>query len=121
MNARLLLFVCIALGVLGQVVLKKGISAVALQFSAPLTLILHSFAHPLVLLGFLLYGISSLLWILVLAKLPLSIAYPAISIGYVLILVFSWFYLHEDVTINRIVAVCLISIGFVMLGFEMRS
>jgi multidrug transporter EmrE-like cation transporter len=121
MSPRILLFVCILLGVIGQLALKRGINAVAPRFSDPLPLILHSLLNPLVILGFALYGIASVLWILVLSKLPLSIAYPAISVGYVLILLFSWFYLNEPLTINRIVAVALISIGFIMLGFEIRS
>lgn len=121
MSARFLLLVCILLGVFGQVALKKGISIVATRFTSPFPLILHSLAHPLVLFGFALYGVSSILWILVLARLPLSLAYPAISVGYVLILIFSWFFLHEPLTLPRVIGVLLISIGFVMLGVEMKG
>jgi multidrug transporter EmrE-like cation transporter len=120
MSAHILLFVSILLGVTGQLALKRGINADAPHFSTAASLILHSLLNPLVILGFVLYGLASVLWILVLAKLPLSIAYPAISVGYVLILFFSWFYLREPITLNRIVAVALISVGFIMLGFEIR-
>jgi multidrug transporter EmrE-like cation transporter len=120
-SARLLLFICILLGVIGQLALKRGINAVAVHYSAPASLILHSLLHPLVILGFALYGLASILWILVLARLPLSVAYPAISVGYVLVLLFSWFYLHEPITLNRVLAVALISAGFIILGLEIRS
>ena len=121
MSARALLLVCILLGVIGQIALKRGINAVASHFSTPTSLILHSFLNPLVLLGFALYGVASVLWILVLARLPLSIAYTAISIGYVLVLLFSWLYLHEPITVSRVLAVALICGGFILLGFEMRA
>ena len=43
----------------------------------------------------MLYGIASLLWVLILTRVPLSIAYPATSLTIVLVPLASW-YLFGD-------------------------
>jgi len=116
--AKVLLYICILLGVVGQVLLKKGINEVAIAHPPLFNLIIQSLLNPPVIAGFLLYGISAILWIIVLSRVDLSVAYPTISVGYVLILLFSWFYLKEPLNWGRVVGVLLISAGVILLGWK---
>lgn len=116
--AKVLLYICILLGVVGQVLLKRGINEVAVSHPPIPALIVLSLRNPPVIAGFLLYGISAILWIIVLSRVDLSVAYPSISVGYVLILLFSWFYLKEPLNLARVAGVLLISAGVILLGWK---
>ena len=47
--------------------------------------------------GLLLFGVSALVWLVVLSRASLSFAYPFASLTYVLILLFDHFVLDEQV------------------------
>lgn len=101
------------LAIVGQFFLKKGVLASSLTPSV------ESFVKtvftPYVLLGFLLYGASSVFWLFVLQKFPLSVAYPALSLTYVVIVALSIFALKEPVTSFKMVGVLLIIAGVYFL------
>jgi drug/metabolite transporter (DMT)-like permease len=66
--------------------------------------------------GLALFGISALVWLLVLSRVSLSFAYPFASLTYVLILVFDRFWLHESVPALRWGGVALIIGGIVLVA-----
>lgn len=115
MSPRLLLFLCIALGVAGQLLIKGGINSVRHDGMAVVALLVKSFLNPLVISGFLLYAVSALMWIVVLSKVELSVAYPALSVGYILILFFSWKFLSEPITWTKAAGVAFILVGVTLL------
>ena len=57
------------------------------------------------------YGISVLVWILGLSRVPVSIAYPMLSLGYVVNAIASHYLFGEAVTIQR-----WLGIGFILVG-----
>jgi drug/metabolite transporter (DMT)-like permease len=65
-----------------------------------------------------MYGVSSLFWLFILSKLPLSLAYPLVSMGYVLVVFFSWLLLREQVGIGRMVGVAVICCGVALLALS---
>jgi len=114
----ILLFICIALGVIGQLSLKHGMTAIGeieLDVSSTPAMLLRSFQNPYVLLGYIMYGMSSLSWLVVLSRVELSLAYPMISIAYVLVVFLSWWLFSEHVTALRVVGTLVICLGvFIM-------
>jgi len=74
-----------------------------------------------VLLGFILYGVSSLLWLMVLSKRDLSYAYPMIAAGYVLVVFLSWVFFKEEIPLLRIAGLVLICAGVVIVGISAPS
>ncbi len=115
----LLLFVCIALGVIGQLSLKHGMTAVGeieLDASRIPSMLIRSFGNPYVLLGYILYGLSSLSWLIVISRVELSLAYPMIAIGYVLVVVLSRFLFAEHVTPLRFAGTLVICFGVYLLS-----
>jgi drug/metabolite transporter (DMT)-like permease len=113
--------VAILLLVGGQTLLKVGlndIGGVSLFDGNPLGSLLGLFRTPWVILGFVCYGISAILWLDVLSKLDFSMAFPMVSLTYVFSLIIGRFIFHETVGLDRVVGVLLILAG---LFFVIRS
>lgn len=114
MIAYTLLLVAIILGVVGQLLLKQGMSKQP-NFQLGDILVLARNFH--VIGGFGCYGISVLLYFKVLADLDLSVAYPTVSLGYVLVILISKMLFKEVVSLTRWTAVMIICIGVALVGF----
>ncbi|PIU64768.1 MAG: 4-amino-4-deoxy-L-arabinose transferase [Armatimonadetes bacterium CG07_land_8_20_14_0_80_40_9] len=112
-----LILTCISLGILGQLSLKKGLLIVgAISFNKLFPMLFKAFTNPYVLLGFSFYVISSILWLVVVSRAPLSYAYPLISIGYVIIVFLSWLIFKEDVPLVRWLGVAFICFGVCLVA-----
>jgi len=88
-----MLLVSVLLGTTGQLLIKTGLVQVGgktnLVGMAALMAALRSIPNPKVLLGFCAYGISAILWLMILRKVDLSWAYPMISLSYVFVVILS--------------------------------
>jgi|SRR3990167_10234573 len=101
------------LAILGQFLLKKGVIASTLVPS--IGSFLKTVFSPIVFLGFVVYGISAILWLFVLQKFPLSVAYPALSLTYVVVVILSVFLLKEPINSFKIAGMLLIILGVYFL------
>ena len=93
------------------------------KFVAKTMPVLNSFANILSLAAnpwfygaMLCYGASTLLWIYLLQKLPLSYAYPFVAIGFVLIPIFSFFIFNEVLKFQYFVGVVFIILGILFIS-----
>jgi multidrug transporter EmrE-like cation transporter len=112
-SAYSLLLVAIAIGVVGQLLFKHGMSrrrGFRVRDSWSLL------GDLPILAGFCCYGIGTLLYFRVLGSLDLSLAYPTVSLGYVLLVLLSRVMFNEPVTLARWVAVVVICIGVALVG-----
>ncbi len=121
MKNFLLIFISVLIAVLGQLTMKHGISSARLvarlgEISSVYSYFVAAFTNPFVLTGFLLYGLSSLFWLIVLGRVDLSYAYPLVSMGYVLAVLFSWLLFKEQVSTMRIVGLAVICVGVTLLS-----
>lgn len=71
---------------------------------------------PAIFAGFVCFGISSILWLVVISKWELSYAYPMVALGYVLAIFYGTLFLHESVNLPKILGSLLILIGISVLG-----
>lgn len=76
------------------------------------------FFSPFVLAGLSCYGLSTILWVMLLKVVPLSFLYPLLSVGYVVILVVSAIFFHEKVSFLRWYGVFTICYGIVIIFSE---
>jgi len=94
-----MLLVSVFLGTCGQLLLKTGINQAGGKStevgSIALVNAIRSIGSPWVFTGFVCYGISSILWLMILKKVQLSWAYPMISLSYVFVVLLSALILHE--------------------------
>lgn len=95
----------IVLLVFGQILFKLGI-----QNSGGLHLAkLLSSAY--IWSGLVLYGFATILWFIVLSRLPLSVAYPLQSLAYVLAILPAYFLFNETITLTKIAGMAVIVFG----------
>ncbi|MGC8487327.1 MAG: EamA family transporter [Clostridia bacterium] len=76
---------------------------------------LHLLSEPIFYFAFLLYGISALLWVFVLSKLPLVVAYPLVSLNFVLVAIGGTLILHEHVSWYMLAGLVLIIGGILLI------
>ena len=86
-----------------QLLLKAGTNA------APLGLRLA--IEPHILAGLACYGVSVVVWVVALSKVPVSMAYPMLSIGYVVNAIAAYYWLGEAVTPMRLAGIGVIIVG----------
>ena len=88
----------------GQVLFK--LSANGLQLGDPRTFL----SFPLVAaLG--IYGVATLMWLVVLTRLPLSVAFPFYGLTFLLVPILAWLFLGEPLRIQTLVGGVVIIIG----------
>ena len=129
-NFALILF-SVVLGVLGQLSLKRGVMMASSGTASDITRSLSTksitgflgvaVTNQHVLLGFVLYFVSAISWLIILSRVNLSIAYPMISVGYIVIVLVSKYALHEEVTTLAIAGTLLICLGVFLILRSMPS
>ncbi len=114
-----LILTSVALAATAQLTLKHGMNQVT-EASGTATLSGGSLRAILtnlsVLGGLAIFGLSAVVWLLVLSRTSLSFAYPFASLTYVLILLAARFVLHEEIPLLRWVGVFFIVTGIVLVA-----
>ncbi|MFL5252640.1 MAG: small multi-drug resistant family protein [Rhodopila sp.] len=119
MGIWLLALGSIGLSAVAQLLMKIGMTAVRTGASGgSADMLLAAVLNPYVIGGLGAYGLSAVLWLLVLSRLPLSLAYPLVSLGFIVVVVLSALILHEPVSVVRLAGVALIVGGVVVLGLS---
>ncbi len=73
-------------------------------------------SQPLFYGGFLAYGVSAIIWLKVLAKLPLVVAYPLVSLNFVFVALGAALFLHERVSWQMLIGFALIFSGIIVIA-----
>lgn len=116
-----MLLINVLLGTVGQILLKTGMNnaggkANAVGMTALMNAV-KAITNPWVLAGFILYGVSSILWLMILKKVSLSTAYPMISLSYVFVVILSAMCLGERPHWGTTVpGLLLIIVGVTLIG-----
>lgn len=76
---------------------------------------------PAIFAGFFCFGLSSILWLVVISKWELSYAYPMVALGYVLAVFYGTFLLQETVNLPKLLGIFLILLGIFILGIYGQS
>jgi drug/metabolite transporter (DMT)-like permease len=116
-----MILLSVGLAAIAQLALKHGMNRVNDDL-APAAFSLNgaSFravaAEPFVWAGLALFGLSALVWLVVLSRASLSFAYPFAALTYVLILLFDRFALDESVPALRWGGVACIAAGIFLVS-----
>lgn len=115
------LLTSVGLATTGQLLLKSGMDRVGeLNVGQVGTLISQVFTTWQLIFGLLVFGMSSIFWLITLSRVPLSTAYPIVSLSYVLILSLSWLLLGERPGITVWLGALLIMGGVSLIGLGQR-
>jgi len=114
----ILLAVCTV--ICGQLLLKSGMLSIGrisnLKPNETYSLLRRIFSQKKIILGFTLYGFSSLLWIYILSFTDLSYAYPFLSIAYVGVPFAATLILKEKVFIAHWLGITMVIIGIILIA-----
>jgi multidrug transporter EmrE-like cation transporter len=119
MKDVLLILVCVFLGVCGQLLLKHGMASSGDEVDEVREVVprlLHAATNPVIIAGFLCYGLSAALWLIVLTRSDLSFAYPLLSTGYVFVVILSRIIFHEHVSPVRVLGTLVIIFGVYLIS-----
>ncbi len=109
--------ISILLAVAGQLLMKRGMMLFgAFPASQILFKIIPMFLNPFVFFGFVCFGLSSIFWLIVLSRLPLSLVYPMVSVAYVLVALASMLFFKETVSLVRWAGIAVIIAGVVLIS-----
>ena len=100
----------------GQTSLKYGLNAIGGVSLSDSMSFLKLFQTPWVIVGFVLYGLSSILWLDVLSKLDFSLAFPMVGLTYVFTLLIGRFFFGETIGWERMLGVAFIITGVFFLA-----
>jgi len=115
----LLILVSVSISAIAQVMLKMGVSGkhVQVALTGSLKDIVSAIATaPLVWLGLAMYFAGALAWLLVLARLEVSLAYPFVGLGFIFTMLLGFFLLGETVSLPRIGGPLLVVLGIVLIS-----
>ncbi len=118
MRPMLVLFVLfsVLLSSGSQVLLKLGMSATAMKnvisdSQNPSQIALAIATSPSVLLGLACFGLSAIVWLFVLSKIPLSTAYPFVALGIAITVAAGRLMFDEPISAAKLLGVGLIVAG----------
>jgi multidrug transporter EmrE-like cation transporter len=108
-----MILICVLLGVAGQFMLKHGMSSGERvdDMDEIIPRLVRAATNPWVVAGFAGYGLSAMLWLIVLTRADLSYAYPMLAMGYILVVALSRVILQESVTPARLMGTVVIAAG----------
>src|ERR1035438_6195111 len=113
-----MLLVALALGAAGQMFMKRGLNMIG-EIGHVSTL-LQACLHPMVIIGLGFYVISSMLYLVLMSRMPLSLLYPMVALNYVFITILSRYFFHDHVNPQRIIGLGVIIVGVVLVGLSQR-
>lgn len=105
----LIIVVGCLIGAYGAILLKKGSAKLKLNLKALIK-------NKNLILGFVMYGLSSVLYILALRGAELSVLYPLVSLTYVFIAILSKLILKESMGRYKFIGMALIIFGVILIG-----
>jgi drug/metabolite transporter (DMT)-like permease len=109
-----MILVPIIIGVLGQLFLKIGMQQVGefTMFQKGIILqYLKIFLNPYVFIGLCFYFLSTVFYLYLISRVPLSFAYPMLSLSYVIVGLISWIFFKE-----QILAINWVGMGVILVG-----
>ncbi len=113
MPRTLLFLACVILStVAANLLLKAGVAA------DPTGGFITKLLQPHVLLGLALFGAGAMLYLLVLARLPLNVAQSALALQYVGVMLGSVVVLGEPMPPARLLGAALITSGVILVGLS---
>jgi len=97
----------------GQMLFKLGMKDKIID-SVPA--MIKALFTPFVLLGLVLYALTTMLWLYILNKIPISRAYPIQALAFPLVAIFSFLFLKEIIPAYRWIGIGIIVAGIIVVA-----
>jgi drug/metabolite transporter (DMT)-like permease len=94
----------------GQVLFRLSAGKLVADTRLP-DLVVNLFRQPIFWGACLIYGLTTVLWVWLLTKVPLSLAYPFVTLALVIVPIISWMYFSEPLSVYYWVGMTMIIVG----------
>ena len=114
----ILILTGVTLNAVAQLLLKAGTNSIgtfAYNFSNILPIGLKLATEPHIIGGLVCYGISVVVWIMVLSRVEVGVAYPMLSFGYIVTALAAWWIFGETLSLERMVGIGVIIFGVFLI------
>ena len=115
-----MIIISILLSSAAQLLLKYGASSPSIQKAIYSHSILNLFyamiSTPQIILGLICFGVSLILWIVILSRTDVSYAYPLVALGICLTILAGWFFFNESLSLLRIIGVAIVVAGVITVA-----
>lgn len=109
-----LIIFSVLLNATAQLLLKKAMTNLG-ELNLSVAFVIKGVFNPYILGGLGVYAISIVSWLIVLAKVNVSVAYPFLALGFVFSVLVAYFAFNEPLTAYKIIGIALICVGLVFL------
>ncbi len=99
----------------GQLCWKYGLTKVG-GYSVNAKNVFELVASPFIVIGFVLFGVATLIWLDVISKVEISYAYSLISISYIFVPIGAIFIFKEAIPLIRWVGILVIITGIIIVS-----
>lgn len=106
----LLIFQYVIFVTIAQILLKASINQLDLA-RVDIRFFQSIFTSPRVLIGLCLYGLSLIVWLIILSRMELTFAYPLLSLSVVFVSIISWLFMEETFNAYRLSGMILTIVG----------
>ena len=110
-QAIAMVFGCTILAAAGQILMKLGANSLT-HTTSPLAML----TNPPVFVGYVLYGLMTVLFVFAVRDEELSLLYPIISLTYVWVTALSAVFFRESMNPARLLGIATIVLGVCVLG-----
>lgn len=111
----LLLLVAVALSVVGQLALKHALNSTSSTTHSTRTGIGRLLSSPYLWIWFISYAATTIVWLIALARVPLSQAFPILGLQFALIPLASSLLLRESVAFSQWLGILMIIVGVALV------
>ena len=119
-NLLIWILISVLLSAFSQILLKAGMVSPAVRkvlfTGAPLGIVITIASTPIIILGFLCFGLSLLIWLTILSRIPLSTAYPFVALGIAVTVVAGVTLFGETLSFQKVAGVILILVGILTVA-----
>ena len=119
-NSIMLILISIIFTSGSQIILKFGMMSgsvqVALASRKTSEIALAIISSPFIMGGLFCFGLSAIIWLFVLSKVPLSSAYPFVALGIFATTIFGHFMFNEPITTLKAAGLFLVLTGILLIG-----
>jgi drug/metabolite transporter (DMT)-like permease len=97
----------------GQILFKQGMKDKIIDSVPAMIRVLFT---PFVFSALVLYALTTILWLYILNKVPISRAYPIQALAYPLVLILAKLLFNESITVSRLIGIGIIVIGVIVVA-----
>jgi multidrug transporter EmrE-like cation transporter len=119
-STLLMIVASVTMSSLAQLFLKTGMSGASARAAGgvdgQVALLAKAALNAWVVGGLTLYFLSTLVWLAVLSREPVSKAYPFVGLGFVMTMLLGWGVLHESLTPAKVAGTLLVIAGVVLIA-----